>query len=552
MHTTRREFTGGALGLALIGRPARADPVAARPGMNEAIQAIGNYADAHCRFYNLPNMTLSVTTPDGFSTTINRGFADLEDRRPIRPDTLFQIGSITKSITAAIIHQLAAEGRLSLNADARPLLPEAPWPDAKITVQQLLDHVSGLPDDGPTHVSGGRLWVGYAPGEHWWYSNVGYVLLGRIAERAGAAPLQQLIERRVLSPIGMNRSRGVVTAADRLISAQGYEPVDRSLPYVRGSALRPAPWMEISDGAGCVASAAADMTLYLRSLANAAQGRGGLGLSPEGGRAFTGHFVASGEGDMRYGNGLMLVTERARAYLHHTGGGPFGSAAFHLDTVTGVGAFACSTISAFADYRPTKLTLFAVQAIEAARRRRPLPAALALEEPLADAGSFVGRYGEDRDVFTVRAKQSLVLDAAGHEAPLQYWGDDLFRTSHPSFADFALQFERAAGRIVAASWGPKTFAREGAPRPKPVSDPILARHAGRFVSDSPLGGVARIVERGGRLWLGTEIPFSRIDRTTWRVGKLDWTPERAQFADFVDARPQTVVLFGTTYERRDL
>ncbi len=334
MHMTRRGFAGGALGLALVARPALAKSAAAQPGMAEAIQAIGNYADAHRRFYNLPNMTLSVTAPDGFSTIINRGVANLEDRRPVGPETLFQIGSITKSITAAIIHQLAAEGRLSLNGDARPLLPEAPWPDARITVQQLLDHVSGLPDDGPTHASAGRLWVGYEPGKHWWYSNVGYVLLGRIAERAGGAPLRQLIERRVLLPLGMSRSRGVVTAADRLISAEGYEPVDRSIPYVRGSPLRPAPWMEISDGAGCVASTADDMTRYLRSLANAAQGRGGLGLSPEAGRAFTSHFVPSEEGEMRYGNGLMLVSEGAGTYLHHTGGGPFGSAAFHLDRVT--------------------------------------------------------------------------------------------------------------------------------------------------------------------------------------------------------------------------
>ena len=263
----------------------------------------------------------------------------------------------------------------------------------------------------------------------------------------------------------MSRSRGVVTAADRLISAEGYEPVDRSIPYVRGSPLRPAPWMEISDGAGCVASTADDMTRYLRSLANAAQGRGGLGLSPEAGRAFTSHFVPSEEGEMRYGNGLMLVSEGAGTYLHHTGGGPFGSAAFHLDRVTGVGAFACSTISAFADYRPTKLTLFAVQAVEAARRGRSLPVPPALEEPLPDASSFVGRYGENRDGFTVRGRGSLVLDAGGREAPLQYWGDDLFRTSHPAFADFSIQFERAAGRIVAASWGARTYGRDGAARP---------------------------------------------------------------------------------------
>ena len=60
------------------------------------------------------------------------------------------------------------------------------------------------------------------------------------------------------------------------------------------------------------------------------------------------------------------------------------------------------------------------------------------------------------------------------------------------------------------------------------------------------------MERGGGLWLGTEVPLSRMDRTAWRVGKVKWTPERAVFADFVDERPQTVAMFGTVFERRDL
>jgi hypothetical protein len=255
---------------------------------------------------------------------------------------------------------------------------------------------------------------------------------------------------------------------------------------------------------------------------------------------------------MRYGNGLMLISEGGSTYLHHTGGGPFGSAAFHLDTATGVGAFACSTISAFADYRPSKLSLFAVQAITAAADHRALPPAPALDEPVPDIKSYVGRYAAERGSFVVRADDGLFLNAAGREAPMQFWGDDLFRTSHPAFAEFSIQFERLDGRIVGANWGAETYARETSARSPTSSDPILAKHAGRYVSDFPYGGVARIVERAGRLWLGTEIPLSRIDPTTWRVGKIDWSPDRAVFADFVDGRPQTVTMLGLTFERREL
>ncbi len=552
MQANRREFTAGVLCVAAAGHSAVANGAVSTSRVAEALAAIGDYTEVHRRFFTLPAVTLSVATPDGWSTTIDRGFADLDTRRPIAAGTLFQIGSITKSITAAVIHQLAAEGKLRLDGDARPLLPDAPWPAEVITVQHLLDHDSGLPEDGPKHPSAGRLWLGFKPGEHWSYSNVGYILLGRIAEEAAGAPLRQLIEARVLAPLGMSRSRGAVTAADRLASAQGYEPFDLSRPYVRGSALRPAPWLEISEGSGSVASTAADMTRYLRSLAGAAQGRVGFGLSPEHALAYTRHFVPSGEGGMRYGNGLMHVTDAGSNYIHHTGGGPFGSAAFHLDAATGIGAFAGTTISAWADYRPTKLTLFAVQAVAAARAGRPLPSLPALEPELANPASFAGRYDAGDRNFTVASGRTLVLRSGGREAPLQSWNDDLFRTSHPDFADYAIWFERVGGRIVGASWGSEMFLRQGAGGKIRPSNPELAQLAGRFVSDSPYGGVMRIVERGGRLWVGTDMPLTRLGGNLWRVGKADWSPERAEFADFFELRPQTLTMFGIAFERRDI
>ena len=74
---------------------------------------------------------------------------------------------------------------------------------------------------------------------------------------------------------------------------------------------------------------------------------------------------------MAYGNGLMHVSSGGRRYLHHTGGMVSFSSAFHVDTGNGVGAFASSSISAFAEYRPRDLTFFAVQALTAARVARP-------------------------------------------------------------------------------------------------------------------------------------------------------------------------------------
>src|ERR1051325_2905664 len=107
MKLSRRTFSSGALGLALgcqLGAPAFA---AAGADLAPAIAAIRAYAEVHRRRFSLPGLTLGLTTPDGFSTVIDLGYANADARSPITPDTLFQIGSISKSMTATLIHQLA-------------------------------------------------------------------------------------------------------------------------------------------------------------------------------------------------------------------------------------------------------------------------------------------------------------------------------------------------------------------------------------------------------------------------------------------------------------
>ncbi len=85
----------------------------------------------------------------------------------------------------------------------------------------------------------------------------------------------------------------------------------------------------------------------------------------------------------------------------------------------------------------------------------------------------------------------------------------------------------------------------------PTSDPKLAKLAGRYVNDSPWFGMAQLVERGGRLWLGTEVPMERIGDNLWRIGNESWSPERGSFADTLDGRPQTFIFSGEKFLRHD-
>lgn len=550
MLISRRAFTGGTLSLAL-GSQLAVPALAQDSRLSAALAAIRDYGEVHLQHFRLPGMTLGVTTADGFSTVMNFGYANADARTPITADTLFQVGSISKLMNAAILHQFVGEGRLRLSDRISDLLPAIPLPAGNtIEVQHLLDHVAGIPADAPAFPEGG-LWTAYAPGAHWHYSNTGYEILGRLLEHLGGKPLDRLVKERIFVPLGMTRSRGAITGQDRTLYAQGYEASDE-LPFAIGVPLAPAAWVDVTFGAGNIGSTADDMNRLLRSLANTVQGRGGLGLSPELGRAFATHAVPSDERGMSYGNGLMHVGANGRSYLHHTGGMVSFASSFHVDVASGAGAFASSPISAFSEYRPRLLTRFAVDALTNASGGRPLPTPPRLDIPLANAASYVGTYSGPAGSFEVRAGTPLTIVAHGQSAALQPWGGEIFRTTHPSFREFSLIFERRSGTVTAASWGPATYLRAGSAAKLPASNPALAKLAGRYVNDSPWLGLAHVVERGGRLWLGTEAPMVPIAQNLWRIGDESWSPERGSFTNFIDGRPQTFIFSGEKFSRHDI
>ena len=552
MQISRRAFTGGALSVALGSRLSAAAVAQPASDLAPALAAIRAYGEAHRNRFGLPGLTLGLTTPDGFSTTLEFGYANADARTPITPDTLFQIGSISKSMTSTLLHQFAAAGRLNLTDRISAIMPEFPLPRGNtITVQHMLDHVAGLPGDAPLFPDGG-LWTAYEPGAHWHYSNTAYDMLGKLAEHLGGKPLNRLLAERIFAPLGMRRSHGAIIGADRTMYAQGYEPADPTATFAWGLPLAPTAWVDVTFGAGSVASTADDMTRYLRFLASAAQGHGGLGLPPQLARNYASHAVSSDTPGMSYGNGLMHVGNAGRSYLHHTGGMVSFSSSFHVDVASGVGAFASSTISAFVEYRPRLLTRFAVDTLTDALAGKPLPAPPPLDAPLAHAAAYVGRYSGPSGVIDVRPGSPLTLVANGQSAPLQAWGDDVFRTAHPAFRQFSLLFERSKGTITGVSWGPLSFVRQGAAGAVAPSDASLARLAGRYINDSPWIGTAIVVERGGKLWIGTETPMARLGDNLWRVGDERWSPERASFANFIDGRPQTFVFSGEKFLRHDI
>ncbi len=468
MELSRRTFTGGALSIAFGSQLTLPAFAQGRPELASALAAIRAYGEAHLNYFHLPGMTLGLVTPEGQRTVLNFGYANADAKTAITPETIFQIGSISKVMVAAVVHQYAAEGRIRLSDRLSDLLPPIPLPPGNtVQVQHLLDHVAGLPGDAPIFPDGG-LWTAYPPGQHWHYSNTAYAILGKLAEHLGGKPLAQLLRERIFAPLGMSRTRGAIISEDRTLYAQGYEAADSFAAYARGVPLAPAPWVDVTFGAGSVASTADDMLSFVRALADGVQNRGALGLSPQQAKLFTTHSVPSDTPEMSYGNGLMHVGDAGRAYLHHTGGMLSFSSSFHVDIASGVGAFASSTINAFAEYRPRLLTRFAVDALTNALAGKPLPSPPPLQAPLANAASYIGRYVGPAGAFEVRSGKPLTIVANGETASLELVADEVFRTTHPLFHKASVMFERKGSGIVSASWGPNTsFVKEAGLRCPP-------------------------------------------------------------------------------------
>jgi D-alanyl-D-alanine carboxypeptidase len=159
---------------------------------------------------------------DGSRTWSGASGVMRDGRTRLGVDQPMVIGSVTKTFTAALVLQLAEEGRISLDASVAGYLPALAL-DPRITVRELLSHTSGLADfyhplakkllSQPDRVwtSGevlgriGRPW--FEPGADWAYSNTNYVVLGLLAEAVSGETAARLLAERLLGPLDLDHTR---------------------------------------------------------------------------------------------------------------------------------------------------------------------------------------------------------------------------------------------------------------------------------------------------------------------------------------------------------
>ncbi len=230
-----------------------------------SIEAALDRLDLHvrevAREWATPGVAVAVTDRERTLGVIAHGHADVGSGTPVTPGTLFQIGSISKSFAALAVLREVEAGRLSLQAPVTDYLPWLPLRTAgePITLHHLLSHTSGLPPgmEASPSTLGEALRLAriepVAPGR-FFYSNLGYSLVGLVLERVSGKPIADVLRESVLDPAGMAATEPVITNALRARLAVGYAASDASRPWHPGLPLAPATWVETDSAAGSICS----------------------------------------------------------------------------------------------------------------------------------------------------------------------------------------------------------------------------------------------------------------------------------------------------------
>ncbi len=167
------------------------------------------------------------------------GLADVAAKRPMTPDTLFWIASMSKPVTGAAVLMLQSEGKLHASDPVAKYLPEfahLKTPSGKaanLTITQILTHTSGLGEADATKAKEARtladlvpLWLAapmqFEPGEKWKYCQSGINAAGRIVEVVSGMAFDQFFQQRLFDPLGMKDTTFYPTDTQRARLATGY------------------------------------------------------------------------------------------------------------------------------------------------------------------------------------------------------------------------------------------------------------------------------------------------------------------------------------------
>ena len=223
--------------------------------------------------FKVPGVTLGLLTPDG-DHFVNLGVTNLENPLPITNDTIFQIGSTTKTITSLTCSVLVAQGKLDLDMPVRTYLPDFKLKDesvaAALTTRDVLTHQGGFMGDlfddtgeGDDAVAKVLDVLAASPQvvpmrSHWSYNNAGFFVAGRVIEVITGKTFEAAVTELVLKPLGMDHTFFFANQIMTYRYATGYNKIKDEMVVQR-------PWMMMRSAApagSTCSSTVSDMAKY--------------------------------------------------------------------------------------------------------------------------------------------------------------------------------------------------------------------------------------------------------------------------------------------------
>jgi D-alanyl-D-alanine carboxypeptidase len=530
------------------------------PKYRPAFTALDAFVESYMRTMNSPGMTLGLADADGIQRVATYGFTDLEQKQPVEPAHLFQIGSITKSFVGLLLLQLSEEGKLDLHKPITDYCPffriSSPFPP--ITTHHLLTHSSGLPD-------GFRLFLpdpaamhrpAYAPGEHFHYCNTGYELLGYLIWTLEGVPFGESVRRRIFEPLGMADSFGVISHEIRARTARNYMAFQDDRPYARDGRMAEAPGLVEDNAAGCISSTPADMARYMHMLIRGGRSPKGRLVSEAAFAEFLRPHIKAEEfgPGASYGYGIASDTLDSHRRLRHTGGMVSFMSALQVDLDEGVGAFA--SINAQQGYRPNPVAQYALQVMRDVRAGKPPRSAPPPDPPwrIEKAAELAGSYASPsgRTLEVVNEGERLFVRHQGTKVAVERSTGSGYIVRHPGFERFQLTFGRTAEKspVTEVAWGPDWYVNERYAGPRTFDHPkAWEAYVGHYRNDSPWRGSFRVVIRKGRLWLDGTVPLVPVEGARFRFGDTPYSPEWIEFRDQANGLSMHAILSGADYWR---
>ena len=380
--------TSAAVASAAPPRRAASGSSALKPINQAALQTM---VDQTARELLVPGVVVLLRTPQG-EFVATHGTTELGTTIRPRTDTHFRIASNTKTMTSAVILQLAQEGKLSLSDPISKYVPGVPNGDT-ITIAELLEMRSGLYNytDSPElsatiDQDHSKVWStdevlaiafahppNFPPGTAYEYNNTNYALLGVVAEQVTGQPLALLMKERLFGPLGMQHTLLPPVTVNTMPEpySHGYQygttaTVLTGTPHysqalkaaARAGTLQPTDYTDVNysfvKAAGSVVSTANDLATWIEALVggrvlNAAyQARWRDSLRPE---------DPDKPDGQQYGYGITKLQWSSNAIFFHGGEGPGFNSFMGYDPTNRVTLVAWTNLPVALDEKTTANTL---------------------------------------------------------------------------------------------------------------------------------------------------------------------------------------------------